>query len=334
MRHLASLPDAGQAENFGDYLTALGIPNSRDESGGKWAIWVEREEQLDQARRELEEFQREPGAEKYRKAGEDARAFESAQEQLSRRLARNFINVRLQHAQEDAVQQGYPATLILIAICVVVGMISRLGDDIPRLDGFFFLPPSYFMNHGGWMSIKLIPYFGFKIWAHDFWRDTALIRQGQVWRLITPIFIHFGVTHLLFNMWWLWDLGRMIERRKGTVFFVILVVVSGLISNLGQFMWAGPLFGGMSGVVYALFGYAWMKGKFQPAERIGVTPQTVMIMLVWLVVCMTGLLGPYLSVANADHLVGMVTGMIFGIVPWVWFRVRKEIRMRPFRAGS
>src|SRR5665213_2465238 len=95
MRQLASLPDATQAENFGDYLTAQGIANSREEGGGNWTIWVEREDQLDQARAELQQFQQQPGADKYQKAARAARAFESAQDQLARHLAKNHIDFRL-----------------------------------------------------------------------------------------------------------------------------------------------------------------------------------------------------------------------------------------------
>ena len=49
---------------------------------------------------------------------------------------------------------------------------------------------------------------------------------------------------------------------------------------------------GMSGVIYALFGYVWMKGMYQPEQRMGVHPNTVNLMLIWLVVCMTGVIGP------------------------------------------
>jgi GlpG protein len=331
MRHLASLPDAVQAENFGDYLIAQGIPNSREEAGGKWAIWIEREEQIDQARQELQQFQREPGADRYQNASRSARAFEAAQEQLTRRLAKNFVNVRLQQTHEDlAGQQTYPATIILIAICVLVAAMSQLGRDLGPIDGFFFVPLNTPVGRG--FSVLLIPHFGIHIWLHYAMPQLAAILHGQVWRLVTPIFIHFGAAHLIFNMWWFWDLGRMIERRKGTIFFSILVLVSAVLGNVGQFAWAGPGFGGMSGVVYALFGYAWMKGHLQPEQRIGVQPQAVWIMIGWLVVCMTGMLAQYLGdIANAAHFVGLIVGVLFGVIPWTYLRLLREYRSRAFR---
>jgi GlpG protein len=329
MRHLASLPDAVQAANFGDYLTAHGIPNSRDEAGGKWVIWVEREDQIDQAREELQKFQQEPGADRYQNASRSARAFEAAQEQLTRRLAKNFVNVRLQHAKgESTDQRAYPATIVLIAIALLVALISNLGSDQSRIDGFFFLPANVPYYGASW---HLIRDFGMHTWLQLLWTQTEILRQGQIWRLITPIFIHFGVYHLIFDMWWLWDLGKMIERRKGTVFFIILVVVSAVISNTSQFVWSDANFGGMSGVVYALFGYAWMKGVLQPQQRIGVQRQVVWIMLGWLVLCMAGVLDQLFGgVANAAHLFGLIVGVIFGVAPWTWQRLRREFRRQAF----
>lgn len=71
----------------------------------------------------------------------------------------------------------------------------------------------------------------------------------------------------------------------------------------------------MSGVVYALFGYVWMKGRYQPHLGMGVRQQTVLVMLGWLVLCMTGWVGP---IGNAAHVMGLIVGMAFGYVPYKW----------------
>jgi GlpG protein len=70
------------------------------------------------------------------------------------------------------------------------------------------------------------------------------------------------------------------------------------------------LFGGLSGVGYALFGYLWMKGMYEPEQGMILHPNTINTMLIWLVLCMTGLLGP---IANAAHVVGLAVGIVFGV---------------------
>src|SRR5947209_20418782 len=111
-------------------------------------------------------------------------------------------------------------------------------------------------------------------------RGLEEVARGEVWRLVTPIFIHLGPLHLFFNMLWLLDLGSMIEVRQGTWRFALLILGTAIISNLAQLYLVGPDFGGMSGVVYGLLGYAWMKGKFDPSAGIFVHPQTVTMMLI------------------------------------------------------
>jgi GlpG protein len=156
--------------------------------------------------------------------------------------------------------------------------------------------------------------------------DEGAIARGQVWRVVTPIFIHYGPLHLIFNMFWLLDLGAMIETRRGSLFLLLLVLITAAVSNVAQYYlgdWGvrNPAFGGMSGVNYALFGYAWLKGKFQPHLGVGVSPQTVTIMLFWLVLCMTGLVG---AVANVAHLVGLLGGAGFAYVPYLVKRVTRR----------
>ncbi len=181
-----------------------------------------------------------------------------------------------------------PVTVALIAVCVVVAIYSSLGEDQKSLLPFFI------SSHPASRASEALPE----------------VRHGEVWRLLTPIFIHLGVMHLIFNMLWMKDLGTEIENRGGSLSFLVLVAVLAVCSDLGQYFVGGSNFGGMSGVVYGLFGYVWLRGRFDPASGYVMPAQTVLVMLAWFVFCMFGIL----NIANTAHGVGLVVGAAWGYV--------------------
>jgi GlpG protein len=149
-------------------------------------------------------------------------------------------------------------------------------------------------------------------------RDDGLnpVLHGEVWRLVTPIFLHGGLLHIFFNMSAMTFFGTMIETRRGTLRLAVLVLVAAVLSNLGQYAYdlraydhARPC-EGMSGVLYALFGYAWMKGLHEPEQGIILHPNSVMLMIAWLFLCMTGTIGP---IGNAAHVAGLIVGVVLGV---------------------
>ena len=140
---------------------------------------------------------------------------------------------------------------------------------------------------------------------------------GEYWRLVTPVFLHFGWLHIVFNCLWLWELGSRVERVMGSVNMIGLFLVIALVSNSAQYLFGGPgIFGGMSGVVYGLLGYAWVAGQLQPRWAFQPAPAIMLFMVGWLVVCMVGLvevLG-FGAVANAAHLGGLLAGGALGAI--------------------
>jgi GlpG protein len=86
------------------------------------------------------------------------------------------------------------------------------------------------------------------------------------------------------------------------------VVVFGVFSNLAQYVFVGPYFLGMSGVVYGLIGYIWIRGKLDPGSGLLLHRATVTMALIWLVLGLTGVLG----VANGAHVGGLLIGMVWG----------------------
>lgn len=138
-------------------------------------------------------------------------------------------------------------------------------------------------------------------------------RSGELWRLITPIFLHFSLMHVLFNLLWVWVVGSKVEYLQGRVALLGLVLFSGIISNLAQYLISGPMFGGMSGVVFALLAYAWFWDKRNPQHAIGLPPALMGFMLVYLVLGYTGVLESFGfgAIANTAHLVGLLSGLLF-----------------------
>lgn len=142
--------------------------------------------------------------------------------------------------------------------------------------------------------------------------------SGQWWRLVTPILLHFGWMHLVFNLLWTWVLGESIERHQGSLRLVLLILFAALVSNSAQFLINGSSqFGGLSGVVYAYLGYTWLWDRRHPGQRLGLTPGLVVFMLIWMLFGMT----PWsqqmgINMANEAHLGGLLAGLFFALLPW------------------
>ena len=174
-------------------------------------------------------------------------------------------------------------TYALIGISVFVFIITGFGQNWQKVVPFLLTTPF----QGGFLPE---------------------VSQGQLWRLITPIFIHFGWIHIVFNLYWLWQLGGLIELRFGPVFIGILVILLGMAGNLAEYLYSGPNpFGGMSGVIYGLFGYLWVIGRLYPRFGFQLPNDIVALMLIWFFLCWFNVI-PH--VANMAHSGGLIGGML------------------------
>jgi GlpG protein len=281
MRLIGHLNNGAGARTFGDYLTSLQIGNAVElDADGAWAIWVLSEDQLETSQRALTDYLANPNDGKYWRASEKAAAMKAQELKEKAEFAKRIVT-------KDALWTSYalgPLTLVLIGACVAVALLLGLPPtSAPYL----------------WLSAEGSPFL-------------PEVRQGEIWRLLTPIFIHMNIFHILFNMLWLKDLGSLIETRQGAGKLLVLVVVIGVGSNLGQDFVAGPIFGGMSGVLYGLFGYIWMRGKFDPASGLRLSPTDIVMMVGWFFLCLFHFIP---GVANGAHGFGLVMGMIWGAGP-------------------
>jgi GlpG protein len=154
------------------------------------------------------------------------------------------------------------------------------------------------------------------IWQQIDFRAAAaslmLLDQAELWRWITPILLHFSLTHLVFNLAWWWLLGSKIERYQSTGFLLQLALSSAVISNGLQLALAGPNFGGLSGVVYALVGYCYLSDQLSGRQRYLLSHGLFGFMLVWLVLGFMDLL--WVNMANWAHLGGLACGLLWAFL--------------------
>lgn len=138
---------------------------------------------------------------------------------------------------------------------------------------------------------------------------------GEYWRFVTPAFLHFGIFHVVFNSLWLWEFGRRVELLSGRSAYLVLILALASGSNAGQYLWDGPvLFGGLSGVVYGLVGYVWIRNRIAPTPLLNVQPGIIYMLIGWLLICLFGIVDLFISggVANGAHVSGLLIGMLAG----------------------
>lgn len=315
MRQIGSIPNEAAARCFEDYLLAQGITSRIEPSGGGWVVWVHDENKLAPAQAAFDAFVSNPYDPRFAAVASQAAELRKIEAAEERSFRKRYVNLSGQW--DKLARRNQPVTLVLIGICVLVAALTLLGsNDNAVLDGLRIASIERDGNLTRW-----------KPGLHE-------VCHGQVWRLVTPIFLHFGPLHLIFNMIWLHALGGMIEASRRWWKLALLVLVTAVVSNFGEYFWdewiqawwfkqpRPPNFGGMSGVVYGLFGYAWMKSRYEPSCGIFLWPNVVVNMIGWLFLCMTGVLSPLVgSIANAAHAVGLVTGVAIGIAPHLWRKI-------------
>jgi GlpG protein len=319
MRQIGSIPDENEARALADYLMTLGITTRLDPAPEGWAVWVHREERVEEARNELAEFHRNPTDPKYHGAASAAKALRKKAERVEREHLRNTLNVRYFWSARDV--RRCPLTFLLIGASVAVALLSGFGRDARivaplQIASYRAVPLEQVPETGPTDGVIL----GNTWLRSDIRQD---LRRGQIWRLVTPIFLHFDLLHLLFNMYWVYSLGAAIEIRRGTGRLAALVLGSAALSNLGQYFYSGsPLFGGMSGVDFALFGYVWMKGLYEPELGLALHPNTVLFMVLYLGFTS---LGGVSHMAHAAHLVGLAVGVLAGVSPYLVDSLRPRL---------
>jgi len=133
----------------------------------------------------------------------------------------------------------------------------------------------------------------------------AGIADGEYYRLLTSMFLHYGLIHLALNMWALWVLGRELEARLGPLRFTVLYLVSGLGGSVACYVFApAAQAAGASGAIYGLFAALFI--VFRRLQR-----DTSAIITVLVINLVFSFSVPGISIEA--HLGGLITGAILGV---------------------
>ncbi|MDE3269809.1 MAG: rhomboid family intramembrane serine protease [Pseudomonadota bacterium] len=272
MRRIGKVPKE-QVAVFANFLRSRGLEVAiRHGDQDDVELWAEDEDKIDAAKDSLQVYLADPTAEQFQRLPTIAPTVKKTNSR--------YIDVRTQIFHRPALKA---ITTALIAISVLV-FIAR--QALPSLDALLI----------------------YSAYAQPLFKE---IRAGEVWRLLTPIFLHFNLLHIIFSMLWLHVLGSQLEQREGGKYLLLLVVAIGIISNTCQYLMAASIFGGFSGVVYGLLGYVWIMGKFKPRSGYILDNFTLGFMLVWLFMGIIGMVG---NIASAAHVFGFISGVVWGLI--------------------
>lgn len=271
------VPVSKDLSEFTQFLWANEIPHRVTEDGQSQTLWVSPNISVERVRK-LFDFWQEGGS---------------------------LHEIRIEHQQTNRFSQLAPKALIRVPVTLIIIVLS--------------VAASLLVGFGTQYEVmNLLSFTGFEIRGDQIYYGdlNSLLASGEYWRVLTPMFMHFSVLHILFNLLWVWVIGRRVEQIQGALRLALLVLFAGTISNLAQFLVSGPLFGGMSGVVFALLAYTWSWDRLVRRTVFGFPSMLMGFMVFWLALGYSGALEKLGlgAIANTAHLAGLVAGLVFALV--------------------
>lgn len=307
MRQIGTLPNRELADNFADYLLSIGISAHVDEHELEYNIWIRNEDQIEQSRRELALFTADSSNDKFTSAVAEVRRLrEEAQ------LAQPVADTKRPEPRRPLTARApVLATILGLSLFVFLASFGPLGmvtEGKQLLRGESTVERSLLICDASRTTDPA--------WDKDGLVD---VRRGQLWRLVTPAFVHFGVPHIIFNLYVLYMWGSTVEERHGSVLMLILFLTTTVTGNFSEYLISREVYvGGMSGFAFGLFGYIWIRMYVAPDDGLGHHIQTIFLMMLLLTLGFTGVLdrmiGENVKVANWVHLFGMLSGMAVAFV--------------------
>lgn len=309
MRSLGQIDGRKPAEKFVAYLITQQIKthiDAVDNGSNRWEIWVRDEDKLGKALRELELFRLNPNEPKYESAVIEASRLLEEEQRTREKAAKNIRKIK-PSSSAVGMNRG-PIPPLTLTLSILAGILSLLSG---------FMQPSH-NNRWGHLIVNELSFVAPADLAASKGDPAASLKKGEIWRAVTPIFLHGSMLHLAMNLFMLISLGRLIERIVGTPLFALLVLLLAVGPNLLQglapeWMYGSPNFVGISGVVYGLFGYIWIRSNLHPEMGISI-PMPIAILLIGMIVIGFTFEFQSFRPANLCHLGGLLLGIAAAFV--------------------
>jgi rhomboid protease GlpG len=352
MRLIGRFENALEGKNFSNFLLTQGIENSCEMSPGECRIWVKEEDSVPAALHWFEKYKQSPNAPQF-----NPKRPPPLPQELPAKTELPFSKEPLGVINFLILLS---CGLIFLLCQFTSPLRESAPSSVPPMplfaspikkDFLFDYPSAYAIID------QLIHTYGLE-WLHDpstlpkegqkllkqfeetpYWqgiyqrlleRSTApfppmfeKIREGEVWRFFTPIFLHVDIFHLIFNMIWLIVIGKQIEKRLGMARYLLFILLAALFSNTAQYLMSGPNFIGFSGVLCAMVVFVWMRQRRAPWEGYFMQPATwsffvFFVFLMFAIQCFSFAVEAStgrafsVNIANTAHLTGALVGYLLG----------------------
>lgn len=165
--------------------------------------------------------------------------------------------------------------------------------------------------NGGSQDVNILLLFG----ANE---PFLVLKRDQYWRLVTSMFLHIGLSHLLYNSFALYLFGTRIEKYYGKIKFLFIYFISGVFGSIASIFFSNTVSAGASGAIYGLLGALLFLAYKTNKEIEGLNTYTILVMA--LIGIGLGWIMP--SIDNAAHLAGFLSGLFTGKI--LLHPVRKE----------
>lgn len=165
-------------------------------------------------------------------------------------------------------------------------------------------------------------------WGSNF---TPYTLGGQWWRLITNVFEHIGIIHLLFNMYALLYIGLMLEPLLGSIRFGAAYIATGIIASVTSLWWHDVTnSAGASGAIFGMYG---LFGALLLTNLIEKSARNSMLSSIGIFVVYNLAYGMKSGVDNAAHVGGLVSGFAIGFIYFLLMKGDAENKKEKFSAA-